>query len=405
MAISTFDGFSTPVASGLGTAETGQPWSVIFGSNWAVNSGSAIWSWDTGDPGGPGNNATLAVVESDLVDGKTSATLVNVESMPNFANGVGIAFRYVDVNFYWQCLLYKFFSVSRIRMQKNYAGVGPFTVLDVEIPGGLSNGDVLSVGYCGADFELFVNDVSLGTYDDSSSPQNYGTKSGFITQTGSWFAAYNQRWDNFTVETFGTCSPTYNCEGGACVDPGDGSGTFATLAACQANCDVPVSYNCVDGVCVDPGDGSGAFATLEECQQSPCGGTIVGAIKTSRFDAGNGSDWYMVAPVTDSGDELRSKTIKAMRATGRFHNASMKAYGYDVNREVNADDLESGDNASTRPQALPDSAHVAQSPRKQINVPNSVLWTVRIEGDDTGQPDRDEIHEIVVEVAQQGVRR
>jgi hypothetical protein len=132
---------------------------------------------------------------------------------------------------------------------------------------------------------------------------------------------------------------------------------------------------------------------------------IVGAVRTEVFDAGNGSDWYIVAPVTDSGDELRSKTIKAMRATGRLHNASIQAYGYDVNRSISATDLERGDNASTRPQPIRDSDEVTQSPRKQINVPNAVLHTVRLEGNDTGQDERDEIHEIVVEVAVQGVRR
>lgn len=30
------------------------------------------------------------------------------------------------------------------------------------------------------------------------------------------------------------------------------------------------SYNCVNGDCIDPGDGSGAFATLAECEASGC---------------------------------------------------------------------------------------------------------------------------------------
>lgn len=63
---------------------------------------------------------------------------------------------------------------------------------------------------------------------------------------------------------------SYNCVDGSCVDPGDGSGTYSTLEECEAACAVPASYNCVDGVCVDPGDGSGAYATLEECE-AECG--------------------------------------------------------------------------------------------------------------------------------------
>lgn len=208
MATIVHDSFSTPVVGGLGTADTGQVWSVIFGDTWDVNAGSALWTWDILDPGGPGNNATLAIVESSLVNGRTSATLVNVESMPNFANGIGIVLRYVDINYFWQCLLYKFLSDSRIRLQRTYAGVGPTTVLEIDIPGALFNGDVLSVNYCGDDFDVLVNDVVLGSYDASTSPQNYGTKSGMITQTGSWFGTYTQRLDDFTVETSEACPPS-----------------------------------------------------------------------------------------------------------------------------------------------------------------------------------------------------
>jgi len=129
------------------------------------------------------------------------------------------------------------------------------------------------------------------------------------------------------------------------------------------------------------------------------------AVNTVRFDEGTGSSWYLIPPVTDSGNELRSKVVKSMRATGRLSNASMKAYAYDINDEINVADLEAGTNATTRAQDLPDSTQVAQSPRKQINAKNAVLHTVRLEGDDTGQAERNEIHEIVAEIADEGVRR
>jgi hypothetical protein len=65
---------------------------------------------------------------------------------------------------------------------------------------------------------------------------------------------------------------SYNCIEGTCIDPGNGSGTYATLAACQAACGTPppVSYDCIEGSCIDPGDGSGTYATLEECEAA-CG--------------------------------------------------------------------------------------------------------------------------------------
>ena len=63
-------------------------------------------------------------------------------------------------------------------------------------------------------------------------------------------------------------TPSFNCVSGNCVDPGDGTGTYATLLDCQLNCisPAPVSYDCQSGNCVDPGDGSGAYMTLAACQ-------------------------------------------------------------------------------------------------------------------------------------------
>jgi hypothetical protein len=64
--------------------------------------------------------------------------------------------------------------------------------------------------------------------------------------------------------------PTWDCVDGTCTDPGDGSGAYSTLESCEAVC-FPVSYNCVDGECVDPGDGTGTYATAAECIAAPCG--------------------------------------------------------------------------------------------------------------------------------------
>jgi len=63
-------------------------------------------------------------------------------------------------------------------------------------------------------------------------------------------------------------TPSFNCVSGNCVDPGDGTGAYATLLDCQLNCisPAPISYNCQSGNCVDPGDGSGTYSTLAACQ-------------------------------------------------------------------------------------------------------------------------------------------
>ena len=135
------------------------------------------------------------------------------------------------------------------------------------------------------------------------------------------------------------------------------------------------------------------------------GNTTTPGVQTTRFDAGEGSDYYLVAPITDSASELRSKTIKAAHATGRFTDASLMIYSYDVEAGINMDDLESGDNSTSGPVPITDSTMVAQSARATLNIPNACLHTIRIEGSDVGQSVRDEIHEIVYEVAIAGVRR
>ena len=135
------------------------------------------------------------------------------------------------------------------------------------------------------------------------------------------------------------------------------------------------------------------------------GNATMPGLTTERFDAGEGTQWYIVPPVVDSGDELRSKVIKAIRVTGKRTNANAKCYGYDVNSSINVTDLEDGTNSSTGAIPLADSTQVAQSKRHEINVKNAVLSTVRIDGDDTGETTRDRVDEIVIEQAIQGARR
>lgn len=386
----------------LGTATTGQVWDQVSG-NWGIDTNSALVTWDNGDP-----LTSIAAIESGFEDAVTSVVLPSID-VPNFAAGIGIICRYVDVDNYWRLLTFDFpGDAGRVRLQRVYGG-SVSTVIDLDPPV-INNGDTLAVACCGPLFEVRINGVvpAGGTYDDTGNPQNYGTKCGLVSVAGTTFFLYSLNFDDFLVTTNADCStPTYNCTGGACVDPGDGTGTYATLEECLAACGgIAASYNCVDGVCVDPGDGSGAFSTLLACELSGCAARVA---ETRRFDAGTGSSYYVVAQVSDSGDDLRSKTVKSIRTTGIRTNVSGMAYGYDVNQEISVDDLETGTRTNTRmttrPQDFSDSTGVTQSERKPINVANAVLSTVRIEGDDTGNEQRDRIDEIIVEQAKQGVRR
>ena len=68
---------------------------------------------------------------------------------------------------------------------------------------------------------------------------------------------------------------TWNCISGACIDPGDGTGQYTTLVACQSDCAVTPTWDCVGGVCEDPGDGSGEYTSLTTCQANCLGAAPV----------------------------------------------------------------------------------------------------------------------------------
>ena len=71
---------------------------------------------------------------------------------------------------------------------------------------------------------------------------------------------------NAVVNCTPPVTPSWDCDGhGNCSDPGDGSGTYSTLTACQTACIVP-SWNCDNCVCTDPNDGSGTYSTLTACE-------------------------------------------------------------------------------------------------------------------------------------------
>jgi hypothetical protein len=66
---------------------------------------------------------------------------------------------------------------------------------------------------------------------------------------------------------------SYNCTNGECILVSGSGGEYPTLLACEEDCAPPppiVSYNCLNGNCVDPNDGTGIYETLVECENN-CG--------------------------------------------------------------------------------------------------------------------------------------
>jgi len=134
--------------------------------------------------------------------------------------------------------------------------------------------------------------------------------------------------------------------------------------------------------------------------------TVTPRVETARFDArGGGSSWYLVPQLSDGGIELRDKTVKSFRATGKMTSPQFSVYGYGAQVPIVVSDLEDGINSSTGKIPLPTTTEVEQYARSQINVANAGLYTYRLEGVWDGEGDVDRIDEIVVEVAQQGIRR
>jgi len=60
---------------------------------------------------------------------------------------------------------------------------------------------------------------------------------------------------------------SWDCINNACIDPGTGNGTYASLSVCLSNCVISPSWDCnpSNGLCYDPGTGTGQYSTLNSC--------------------------------------------------------------------------------------------------------------------------------------------
>lgn len=400
MSIIISDNFNRADSSTLGFANTGQPWTTTLG-NWGIFSNQARSVYP--DLFG----AAFAVIEAGTTNVYAEMEIVNPSAWSVYSCETELIVRYINSSYHWRYGVFKSGTTDyQLHLSPVIAGVqyGPWNLV-ISPP---ADGSTIAVSCCGDDFTMYLNGVEVGTYTNTfGPPRPYGTKCGLRVYPGTvpiGLGSDYQIVDNFLVTTVAGCPTTWNCTADACVDPGDGSGTYATLELCLAGCGVAASYNCIAGQCTDPGTGLGMFATLQECVNSGCGGAATG-INTQRFDEGIGNSWYVVLPLIDSGEELRSKVLKAVREIGKVTNASIMVYGYDVDDPITVSDLEEGINSETGGLGLTNTTQVTQSQRVQINVPNAVLHTVRIEGDDTGQSTRDTVHEIAMEQAEEGVRR
>lgn len=97
--------------------------------------------------------------------------------------------------------------------------------------------------------------VYSDAYGQTELPAGYYLATGSIVGGNDWFQVDS----NGVVIALGVCvAISYNCVLGVCTDPGDGSGTYPTLIACEAACGPPVyAYsvrlsNSLVTICTDP---------------------------------------------------------------------------------------------------------------------------------------------------------
>ena len=75
--------------------------------------------------------------------------------------------------------------------------------------------------------------VFADAYGQTPLAAGYYRASGSITGSNDWFQVSSAG----VVVALGTCATvSYNCVTGTCVDPGDGTGTYSTLEACESAC-------------------------------------------------------------------------------------------------------------------------------------------------------------------------
>lgn len=124
--------------------------------------------------------------------------------------------------------------------------------------------------------------------------------------------------------------------------------------------------------------------------------------------AGVAVPWYAAWQFTDDGSEVRDKTVKAIRVTGKLSAlATAGVHGAGAGEVINVPVLEAG-NGGSKSGSIPlaATAAIGQGPRIPVNVPNLGVWTVRI--DDTWDGSfisESRIDEVVVERSVGGVRR
>lgn len=125
-----------------------------------------------------------------------------------------------------------------------------------------------------------------------------------------------------------------------------------------------------------------------------------------RFDSGGEgvfTDWFVVVQI--SGDNLRDQAVKSFIATGKMTAPKFSIYRFGPGKNIDVAAMEEGTGSATGKRKLPSTSDVQRCDRRTVNVPGAMNHTCRLEGIYDGNGIKDQIHEILYELCDQGVRR
>lgn len=133
------------------------------------------------------------------------------------------------------------------------------------------------------------------------------------------------------------------------------------------------------------------------------------SIGTYQFDTAAGSSvaWYVASNFSDYGDEIRNHVVKSVRVTGKITSGSFGVFGAGASESIPVTALEAGNSSSlTGAVSLSTTTTVTQYEQVSINVPNVGQSSVRVQGIYNGTDSViDRVDELVIQAAQQGIRR
>lgn len=152
-------------------------------------------------------------------------------------------------------------------------------------------------------------------------------------------------------------------------------------------------------------------AMIQNRLQFICGGRLSNdtvSFGTYQFDtaAAASVSWYAAGPFEDWDSELRAHVVKRVRVTAKTTSGSIGVFGAQPTESIPVTSLEAGNSSSlTGAVAITNASTVTQSQQFVVNCPNLAQSTVRVQGQYNGTDAvKDQLHEIVIQAASEGVR-